>query len=359
MPARRNSRRLKSISWICLATGLSIFFGCRAQTLKVPIQTAVVPTGSVSSAAPIASSPPPTHPNCEAIETQNKKTFDEALAKWEGSSFEDGGTASYDEVLPNPCILGTNSAWSVALQSFSSSTYPIFDATWSLVHVDSYGTILRYRDDSGAFTAGVGGAGYGPTKFWSFDFDDDGDPEIVFTYVQGGVENSDIVTEYVYQYKSGAIKPYVPVAGWTDLRDADNDGRPDAVEAYDVEDSGGCGIYETETLVGPTFVAHSVHGGFSTTDAVAKHVAMTQCPARPATIVAMKGKLIDETATATNAVCARAWGASEASVVHEIETRCHAMTCTSTIARARLPGECFHRETLISWAKQAPIVSLP
>ena len=343
----------------CLVTGLSIWVGCRSQTSGTPIQTAVVPTSSVSRATSVPFSSPPTHPNCDAVETENRRTFNEALATWQGSSFEDGGTASYEEILPSPCILGANSAWTVGLQSFPPSTYPIFEVTWSLVHVDPSGAMLRYREDGEAFTAGVGGAGYGPTKFWSFDFDDDGDPEIVFTYVQGGVERGDVVTEYAYQYKSGTIKPYVPVAGWTDLRDEDNDGRPDAVQDYDAEDSGGCGIYESETLSGPSFVAHSVRGGFSTTDSVAKHLAMTSCPERPTSIVATRGKLIDETTTAANAICARAWGVSEAAVVHEIETRCRPMACTSTNTRARFAGECFHRDTLISWAKQGPIVSLP
>jgi hypothetical protein len=357
---------MKRLVWSALgaAATLSVWVGCHESSptlAKAPIQTAALPSAPPPPLASAAASVTPSKTSpCAAVDTENHAAFEGALAKWDEASFSDGGTAQYAEILPNPCISAGNGAWSIALESFTSYRYPSFEATWGLVHVDLKGGMARYReDDSNTFTAGAGGAPYGPTKFWAFDFDDDGDAEVLFTYDLERVETAEVLTMFAYQFKNGTIKPYVPVPGWNDLDDVDNDGRPDALVVHNSEDYGGCGSYESETLLAPTLVAHSIQGGFSTTDDVAKRAARKACPKRPASVVELDGKLVDEGTTAKNVICARVWGASEAAVVHEIDMHCHPMICNAVASRPRTTGECMHLPTLIEWAKQPPIVSLP
>ncbi|MEO9233329.1 MAG: hypothetical protein ABI421_08355 [Polyangiaceae bacterium] len=250
-----------------------------------------------------------------------------------------------------------NSAWAVALDTFEPGSYPIYTATWSVVHVDAKGASVRYRDDADElFTAGSGGAAYGPTAFSTFDFDDDGEPEVIVRYTTGGVESADVDSVAAFRFHGGTIARFVPVPGWNDLRDIDHDGRPDAVVDHRATDGTGCENYESEDVAAPTLVAHSIKGGFSTTDAFAKSLASQACPSRPAKIVILRDHLVDEDATATNVICARVWGASAEEVTRAISGACRYYSgCLDS--QPRLPGECIHLHTLLDWAKQAPIVS--
>ncbi|MEO8876384.1 MAG: hypothetical protein ABI461_12415, partial [Polyangiaceae bacterium] len=114
---------------------------------------------------------------------------------------------------------------------------------------------------------------------------------------------------------------------------------------------------ESEDLSAPTLVAHSIKGGFSTTDAFAKSAVAQACPSRPAKIVMLADHIVDEDATARNVICARVWGASADEVTRAISAACHPYVCTASDTRPKLPGECFHLQRLLDWAKQAPIVS--
>lgn len=103
-------------------------------------------------------------------------------------------------------------------------------------------------------------------------------------------------------------------------------------------------------------------GGFSTTDPVAQDLARRSCPRRPKGIVAFSlvggARLVDEEATAPNVVCARVWGASFADVADALARSCKAPSCADSATQPKGPGECFHLETLVAWAKQVPLVLL-
>lgn len=290
-----------------------------------------------------ASEPSPPPISCDAVTAMNRNIFQ-------------GNLTSY---LPQPCFITDVGAWAVGLDTLDASSPPIFEATWSLVHIDRNLAMTRFRGDESIFTAYASGGSAGPDGFWTEDFDDDGEPEIVFTYEAQPVETAETATMVAYRYANGKIAPYVPVAGWTDLRDVDDDGRIDAVVDHRAEDYGGCGEYESETLTAPSLVAHGVHGGFSTTDEFAKKTARLACPTRPARVVVSSKGNIDEAATAKNAICSRIWGVSEVEVTRQIEASCHAFDCKTTGTRPALPGECFHLETLKAWAKEPPVVALP
>lgn len=341
----KRTPRLVTILWLVLT-------GCEPAHGAVKVQTATLPPSAAPSPLPVVSP-------CATTLGANQQVLARALAASGAARGADAGAASLDDYLPQACLRGPTSAWTIALGSLTIENDPIFEAKWELVHVGAHGETTRFHSEDPTFTAGVGGGGYGPQRFWSFDFEDDGEPEIVFTSHFEGVEKGDSNWVLAFRYDHGAIAPYQPVAGWTDLRDVDKDGRPDAVVDHQAEDQGGCGIYESSDLSAPTLVAHGVHGGFSTTDAFAKATALRACPAKPAAIIKVSADhTIAESDTATNVICARVWGASAGEVVHAIEAGCNPMTCADTEQRPTLPGECFHLQTLISWAKQAPIVTL-
>ncbi|MDW8252072.1 MAG: hypothetical protein RMJ98_22485 [Myxococcales bacterium] len=199
------------------------------------------------------------------------------------------------------------------------------------------------------------------TGFQSVDIDDDGEPEIIYTFIQEGVEGGRSTSQKVFTFKEGEVRPMsLPFMGF--LKDVDGDGRLDLWLIHDEEDRMDCPGYAWERVTAPSFWARGLPGGiFSVTDPVAVEHARKICPTRPIRIVQKKGNWIDDEATAKNALCARAWGRSVLEITTELRKGCKdfepRQECEE-VAQKR-PRECRHLAVILSWVERLPVFSLP
>ncbi len=195
-----------------------------------------------------------------------------------------------------------------------------------------------------------------------FDYDEDGDAEIVLRVGSTLSEEGTWEIARVWTAKNGKVALYDPARNLIayDVRDADGDGRPDLVmhSPYAVAVDG---PIDTAELFGPALLAHSLPGGgFSTADAVAAAAARVSCPRRPAALVALvpdarnpTERQFDVGATATNIVCARLWGAQKDQVEEEI-----LRDCKYDREKEFSGSNCDYQDIFLNWARQRPPVIL-
>lgn len=158
----------------------------------------------------------------------------------------------------------------------------------------------------------------------AYDYDHDGEPELVVV-LEGHIhEGGDWRRGRVWTYRQGVVALYPPAADIVvrDTQDIDHDGKPDLLTvgpfAEITEWPGGPG-----ELIGPQLVAHALPDGrFSLDDQVARTSALRVCPDRPKALVAWEraggsAPRLDRAATAVHIACARLWGADPP----ELETR--------------------------------------
>jgi hypothetical protein len=155
-----------------------------------------------------------------------------------------------------------------------------------------------------------------------FDFEGDGDPEILLEGTANDEGADRHVTE-AWTFRDGAIAPFPPLANleMRSVEDLDGDGLPDVVTAGPyarVEATDAIGV---TFLVAPAFFAlHALPGGaFSQVDRVAQDFARGKCgPRGPLDLDSRWFR--DEAAQAV--VCAKLWGATAADVTKAWDKVC-------------------------------------
>ncbi|MEO8797051.1 MAG: hypothetical protein ABI551_04130, partial [Polyangiaceae bacterium] len=167
-----------------------------------------------------------------------------------------------------------------------------------------------------------------PPKATLFDFDGDGEPELVlegkdhFSRTTGDLLPPDYPpVAYVFSFTKGSVEKYALLgAGFYFLGravDVDSDGRPD------FETHLRYAIYASDSdvgsirLDGPTFVAHSLSNGLFSVDDTVALAALARSCAAAGPIANARGSGLVETA-----VCARLKGESVAAVRRKYDARC-------------------------------------
>lgn len=158
-----------------------------------------------------------------------------------------------------------------------------------------------------------------------FDYDGDGEPELVLAVHTNAHESADGWSGEVLTFRDGAIAPYAPAAEIKpeQARDVDGDGRLDLLTRAPYEGNGDDSPSDfTYLMQGPLLLAHSLPDGtFSRDDEVAKRVAREACPARVAAVFPRSAPGSTELAPVA-VVCARLWGLAPAAVTRAVTTRC-------------------------------------
>lgn len=241
----------------------------------------------------------------------------DVLATRELASIDGGaGWLTPDLLRRAHCVpIETGGAWA-ALPTHVRSTGPgEYTIDWRVVHVASDG--LQASRVEKPFVAGVDRS-LDVADLAAFDFDGDGEPELVLHGTSWARDGAATPFARVYTFKKGVVAPYpgAPDA-FVAVEDVDGDGRPDLVGngPYAAVIASACSG-ASRRVIGPALAAHSVSdGGFSSGDEAAAAFAKRGCPAPPETILASG-------ATATNLACARLWGKSEAEVAAAVAREC-------------------------------------
>ena len=156
----------------------------------------------------------------------------------------------------------------------------------------------------------------------TFDYDGDGELEVL---VMGNTDHEGvhIPASEIWTFKDGRIQPYAkgPSIVFTEVVDADNDGRPDLVTRGPYE------AVRATSCQGPTFpVAPEAFlmrgeplGVFTLSGATSKARLLAECPSATPAGAMMGG---DSEALAAAVVCARAWGKTSADALKLLETAC-------------------------------------
>lgn len=253
------------------------------------------------------------------------------------------------------CHTTTGGAWSVLLD-------PAPPIQWSLHHLGADGREVGLDSSSEAVFLEQGEEGSvdsdhaGPMTF--FDFDDDGEPEVAFTYERRR-EHGESEALLVFRYRAGRIERFPTVPGAQHLEDVDHDGRPDVVITHsrysrtttEPEDNS-CG----DMVEAPSMAARSVPGGrFSVSDPAVREYNRRECSVQPAAIVARDPDgLVDEEATTRNVVCAGVWGVRRATIVAALRACGERVTTPDCETVVRRPDGCRHIRLLSQWATEFP-----
>jgi hypothetical protein len=228
-----------------------------------------------------------------------------------------------------------------------------FRGSWSFVHVDAEGREVRVRRDEtwqDILRPEL-------TTFALFDYDNDGEEELVWSVRTNVTEGADGLSAGVMTFAQGAIRPLrgTEQVAPDSAEDVDRDGRPDLIvhAPYDSEgDDTPSGF--PYNMRGPALVLHALADGtFSRDDAVAQEFARRGCAARVPAVFPASGEFEGAPAVA----CARLWGVPAASVRAAIGRRCQGVSEASS-GRDSPRARCGDVRVLRSWVDLAPPLSL-
>jgi hypothetical protein len=167
-----------------------------------------------------------------------------------------------------------------------------------------------------------------------FDYDHDGEPELIVQLAGHIHEGGDWHRGRVWTFRNGVVALYPPAQDINvrDVQDLDQDGLPDLWTVgpfFAVAEAPG-GSYE---LTGPRLLAHArADGSFVLDDELARATARRICPSPPQRLVVLdrtpqlgsSGPALNQRATTTNVVCARLWGGTPDALRSQIKSECPA-----------------------------------
>ena len=307
-------------SVVCL-----LWLGCRAPT--------------VTPSAPLTVAPPTE--TCSVLREKNQSHLLLLRAFREESEKKFGPDGKLDATLRalDFCTETPSGAWALSLQALwrESSDVGVV-GRWVISHLSRDG---RHAEVAPALPDGqageiaatadnfldvIGNAHLRIEPPQLYDYDHDGEPEIIVQLTGHIHEGGDWRRGRVWTFHDGVVALYPPAANINvrDVQDVDHDGRPDLLTVgpfADTAESPGS-PYE---LTGPRLVAHArPDGRFAMDDEVARAAAQKVCPELPKNLVVKLrdlslGEVIDCQATATNVACSRLWGATPVALRARIE----------------------------------------
>ncbi|MGZ6068699.1 MAG: FG-GAP repeat domain-containing protein [Polyangiales bacterium] len=140
-----------------------------------------------------------------------------------------------------------------------------------------------------------------------YDYDGDGRDELLVRTTSNDEKGHRSLDRMeVLRAGTKGVEPYPVPFDYTDMTDADGDGRPDLVDIGFFTTRAECGFEKIWFMHGPPLLIHTLpNHTFSMADETARAWAVGQCPTLPAP------PFVD----AKSAVCARLWGKSAKDVV--------------------------------------------
>ncbi|WP_437981335.1 hypothetical protein [Sorangium sp. So ce117] len=163
-----------------------------------------------------------------------------------------------------------------------------------------------------------------------YDFDDDGNDELIVPYelnaLAAGAKPA--APSPIWTFSNGAVSAYAKapsVSGGLGIEHLDHDMRPDfgTYGPFVAWLGADCGVKSCPPRVtGPKFYFHSVQdGSFSATDAGATGALGRACGKKPAAIVVTAGSGVNVAQTAKNLVCARVLGVTREALEGELTAK--------------------------------------
>jgi hypothetical protein len=322
---------------------VAVALGCHRAPM--PPAQAPVPAPPAPSPAAVAVPPPSRCDRALAAHRTLLAGDEDAATAWEGAIATVG-----------QCFETPGGAWVVALDALVRDEHPdgggyvSYRGRWSVAHVAPNGATVRDTHE----TEWVSHDLLRVTGASTFDYDGDGEPELLLHWRGTRMEWADAPDGGVFTFRDGALRPYAPAADLhpDEARDVDGDGRPDLVTHLPYRAEGNDFISQFTYLMEPiALLAHALPDGtFSRDDETARAFARASCPRRVPAV-------FEGEPTREAVVCARLWGVPPAAVARAVRTRCASVAEMQT-GDARRP-HCGDVRVLLRWAAQAPAVTLP
>ncbi len=288
----------------------------------------------------------------------------------------DGGGGGFDAVgiLEDVCKPTENGgAWTVAFSNLTfdptctkgAGAVEVMKGNYFVVRVDADGR--RAQGPAHAFTA----SGFYRIRFQTSVFDYDADGLEEFAVIVSRPVHTDVGTQdgSVWTAQRTGVAVYAPASKiqFSELTDADEDGRPDLAFTAPFSGFDVAWFEGTNNELGrePPFVAHALPNGlFSLDDTVAREHAKKHCPVSPGAKVIIRdtaarktAPIIDEGASIHAIACARVWGVPTDAIKRTILKECKVPTKTENI-HSHGPSTCFSRDHMLQWANATPPLTL-
>ncbi|HEY1959503.1 MAG TPA: hypothetical protein VGH28_28020 [Polyangiaceae bacterium] len=343
-----------------------------AQPTTPAVSSAPIASATPSSSASAATAPPPPAKDvaCDAIATARKdeNTRLKAIADSQDPMSRIQGM---NEDVVNGFFRCTKTksggAWGLGLSDLKvdQTTHGV-SAELVAIHADAKGQIAK--------TPLAGTARTKDRAFQSndldhvaidtqmvYDFDADGEDELVAIGHDQTKEGSRESLAYIVQAKNGAAQIYPPAKDLPIFRveDVDRDGRPDFISygPYRTFAPGRCNGAPA-LFNGPPMLIHSLPDGtFSMVDDKAVAFAKQQCDKPGFTVARDDQKRVDDEQTFVNIACARLWGMSAADAAAAVARSCNAIRGEASCKESTLTA-CVYPAEMTQWARAKPPLSI-
>lgn len=194
-----------------------------------------------------------------------------------------------------------------------------------------------------------------------FDYDGDGEEELVIIAHDQLHEGPRDPMGYVLTFKNGATISYPPLKDIVPFRveDNDKDGRLDLVTygPYRSRIAARCNN-AVAIAQGPALLVHSLADGtFSMNDAASIEFAKKLCDKPGFAVSRDEEKHVDDEQTFMNLACARLWGMPDAQAAGLVAGACTPISGEATCSDASLK-QCVYPAVLKQWSKATPPLTL-
>lgn len=194
-----------------------------------------------------------------------------------------------------------------------------------------------------------------------FDFDGDGDEELILVGHDQTKEGPKDPIGQIVSFKGGQVALYPNVGQFPFFRttDADNDGRPDLVTygPYRSRIPARCNG-QASVAQGPPMLLHSKPDGtFAKDDAVAIAFAKQACEKPGFSVARDDEKRVDDEQTFVNIACARMWGMPIAQANQAVASQCNVLVGDAACKDSALKS-CVYPNEMKAWIGVLPPIAL-
>jgi len=292
---------------------------------------------------------------CEALRKESQAVVDAAEKGTDATGLNRSDVAK----LPRfgMCQTAGLGAWSVQLQKLEAAGATparVVHATFEVAHVDPDGKVQRAPFGTLAFAP----QGLQAKPLMVYDYDDDGQQELIVRYDIVKSTEAGAKVPAVYTLRGGEVRAYDKLEpmgpGGVAVEQLDYDMRPDLADfgPYVAWLSSDCGAKLCpDRISGPQFFAYSEKDGtFSRTHSAALGALKRACPKTPDPIVVTQGDGVNAARTAQQVACAKVWKVDDLAVSAAIEAE-RSKLCSGV-------DDCPLYRTLKAWAAVAPPATL-